>query len=295
MYKGLAVTGFFLLFSLLSATAQPCDSLRHLSPSPSAEAGEAAEAGEPIGEVESSLVTMRRGSDNNSVVLEVAGFGITLSGLTDERLKQRDSLIRRSRVNLILLGNRETGFNILTGLDYGAYPAGTEKFFDIRAGKSFHFSTLLAGLDCELGKRRRFGFSTGLQYTVDNYRLTDNSITLRREQGLIMPVTLDEKADKSKLRITSLGIPLNFTCKAARHLEISLSGYFDFTMGANSIYKKPKVKSSLSGVNTFRFSVGGAVTYHTIGLYARYSVTPLFASDAGPKVRPLSVGIYFSF
>ena len=71
---------------------------------------------------------MRRGSDNNSVVLEVAGFGITLSGLTDERLKQRDSLIRRSRVNLILLGNRETGFNILTGLDYGAYPAGTENF-----------------------------------------------------------------------------------------------------------------------------------------------------------------------
>ena len=131
MYKGLAVTGFFLLFSLLSATAQPCDSLRHLSPSPSPSPSPSAEAGEPIGEVESSLVTMRRGSDNNSVVLEVAGFGITLSGLTDERLKQRDSLIRRSRVNLILLGNRETGFNILTGLDYGAYPAGTEKFFDI--------------------------------------------------------------------------------------------------------------------------------------------------------------------
>lgn len=289
MYKGLAVTGFFLLFSLLSATAQPCDSLRHLSPSSSAEADE------PIGEVESNLVTMRRGSDNNSMVLEVAGFGITLSGLTDEKLKQRDSLIRRSRVNLIILGNRETGFNILTGLDYGAYPAGTEKFFDIRPGKSFHFSTLLAGLDCELGKRRQFGFSTGLQYTVDNFRLSDNSITLGREQGMIMPVTLDEKADKSKLRITSLGIPLTFSYEAARHLDLSLSGYFDFTMGVNSIYKKPKVKSSLSGVNVFRFSVGGAITYYRIGVYVRYSVMPLFASDAGLKVRPMSIGLFCRF
>lgn len=286
MYKKLAVTGFFLLCSLLSAAAQQRDSLRLLPPSPSVEAGE------PIGEVESDLVTMRRGSDNNSMVLEVAGFGITLSGLTDERLKQRDSLIRRSRVNLILLGARETGLNILTGVDYGAYPDGTEDFFDIRAGKSFHFSTLLAGLDCELGKRRRFGFSTGLQYTVDNYRLSDNSITLRREQGMITPEPLDEKADKSKLRITSLGIPLNFSYQAARHLDLSLSGYFDFTMGANSIYKKPKVKSSLSGVNAFRFSVGGAVTYYRIGVYVRYSVTPLFASDAGPKVRPMSIGLF---
>ena len=111
MYKKLAVTGFFLLCSLLSAAAQQRDSLRLLPPSPSVEAGE------PIGEVESDLVTMRRGSDNNSMVLEVAGFGITLSGLTDERLKQRDSLIRRSRGNFILLGARETGLNILTGVD----------------------------------------------------------------------------------------------------------------------------------------------------------------------------------
>ena len=290
MYKKLAaVTGLLLLCSLLSATAQQRDSLRFLSPSPSAEARE------PIGEMESNLVTMRRGSDDNSMVLEVAGFGITLSGLTDERLKQRDSLIRRSRVNLILLGARETGFNILTGVDYGAYPDGTEDFLDIRAGKSFHFSTLLAGLNCELGKRRRFGFSTGLQYTVDNFRLSDNSVTLGRKQGLITPVILDEKADKSKLRITSLGIPLYFSYQAARHLDISLSGYFDFTMGANSIYKKPKVKNSLSGVNTFRFSVGGAITYYRIGVYVRYSVTPLFESNAGPEVRPMSVGLFCRF
>ena len=289
MCKRFAFAGFFVMCTFFSAAAQPADSLHtevEVPPTP---------AGESIETVEDDLMTIRRGSDDNSMVLEVAGFGITLSGLTDERLKQRDSLIRRSRVNLILLGARETGFNILTGVDYGAYPDGTEDFLDIRAGKSFHFSTLLAGLNCELGKRRRFGFSTGLQYTVDNFRLSDNSVTLGRKQGMITPVILDEKADKSKLRITSLGIPLYFSYQAARHLDISLSGYFDFTMGANSIYKKPKVKNSLSGVNTFRFSVGGAITYYRIGVYVRYSVTPLFESNAGPEVRPMSVGLFCRF
>lgn len=287
MYKRLAVTGLFLLFSLLSAEAQQSDSLRLGTQDSSAAAGE------PIGEMKNSLITMRRGSDANSMVLEVAGFGITISGLTEEKIQKRDSLIRRSRISLILLSKRELGFNLPMGVDYGAYPAGTKEFFDIRGGKSIHFSTLLAGLNFELGKRRQFDLSTGLQYTVDNFRLSDNSIVLRREDGRIMPATLDKPADKSKLRITSLGIPVHFTYQATRYLELSVAGYFDFTMGANSIYKKPKVKESLSGVNLFRFGVGGFVTYHGVGVYVRYSVTPLFRSGIGPEVRPLSLGLFF--
>ena len=85
MYKKLAVTGFFLLCSLLSAAAQQRDSLRLLPPSPSVEAGE------PIGGVESDLVTMRRGSANNSMVREVAGFRMSPTGLTDPARNKRQS------------------------------------------------------------------------------------------------------------------------------------------------------------------------------------------------------------
>ena len=139
--------------------------------------------------------------------------------------------------------------------------------------------------------RRKFSITTGLSYAVDNYRLSDNSITLAYRDGKVVPQRLDGKADKSKLRTTSLGIPLHLAYQPVRHLTVSLSGYFDFTMGANSIYKRPKEKSSLSGVNDFRFGVGASVSYYNVGVYLRYGVTPLFKSSVGPKVHPLSIGL----
>ncbi|WP_417015645.1 hypothetical protein [Alistipes sp.] len=237
--------------------------------------------------VENDLMTLRRTSDD--VVLEVAGFGITLS--SREWLQPADPEQPRSRVSPTLLSGSEYGFIIPTGLDYGAYPTGSDRFFDLRSGKSFHLASTLIGLKVEMGRRRLFQFATGLRYTIDNYRLSDPSLTLGNDAGMVIPVTLDERADKSKLRVTSLGLPLGFSCQAARNLSVSVTGYFDFTMGANAIYKRPKVKNPLAGVNTFRFGVGVAVAYHSIGVYVRYSVTPLFEDRKGPGVRPLSIGL----
>lgn len=241
--------------------------------------------------VDTDLVALHRTSEGDEVVLEVGGFGLTLSGLSTEKRHERNSRIRKPRVNLIALSGTELGFNLPTGLDYAAYPAGTERFFDLDGGSSFHFSSTLVGMDIGLGKKQNTSFSFGLRYTVDNYRLSDRSITLGNQNGMITPVTLDERADKSKLRVTSLGIPLTFAHNPVKGLSLALTGYFDFTMGANAIYKKPKVKNPLSGVNPFRFGVGGSVTYYNVGFYIRYSVTPLFEKGAGPEVRPLSVGV----
>lgn len=142
-----------------------------------------------------------------------------------------------------------------------------------------------------LDRKRRFEFSTGLRYTVDNYRLSDNSITLGRDGGLVVPLPLDDKADKSKLRITSLGIPLQFSFDPVKHLRVAVVGYCDFTLGANAIYKKPKEKNSLSGVNPFQFGLGGSVSYRGFGVYVRYGVTSLFKSSAGPVCHPVSFGV----
>lgn len=285
MCKRIAFAGFFVMCTFFSAAAQPADSLHtevEVPPTP---------AGESIETVGDDLMTIRRGSDDNSMVLEVAGFGITLGTLSKEELYARAQRSDRSRFALVGLCGTEMGFNLPVEAGYGAYPADTEPFFDVQGGKSFHFSTMLVGLNCELGKRRWFDLSAGLGYTIDNFRLSDHSVALSRENGMIVPVRLDEKVSKSKLRITSLGVPVHFSYEAARNLSLSLTGYFDFTVGANSIYKSPKVKNSLSGVNTFRFGIGGSVTYHRVGLYIRYSVTPLFRNGVGPKVRPLSIGL----
>lgn len=251
----------------------------------------AADSLERIDTVDSDLVALRRTAGGDGVVLEVAGFGLTLSPLSEEKMKDRSARVKAPRFNMVALYKTEVGFNIPTGTDYGGYPAAETGFFDLRGGKSFHLSTTLVGLNCVIGRQRKFSITTGLSYAVDNYRLSDNSITLAYRDGKVVPQRLDGKADKSKLRTTSLGIPLHLAYQPVRHLTVSLSGYFDFTMGANSIYKRPKEKSSLSGVNDFRFGVGASVSYYNVGVYLRYGVTPLFKSSVGPKVHPLSIGL----
>lgn len=292
MNKRLVFTGLFIALTLF-ASAQTT------GPEPTAEAGadsmrittlDRDSLGQRIEGVDTDLVALRRTTDGDNVVLEVAGFGITLGRAADDVSGKRKEK-SYPRVCGLFFDGIEMGFNTLTGLDYAGYPTGSGDFLDIRAGNSFHLGVTPIGLNVDLGRKRKFAFSTGIRYTVDNYRLSDNSITLGRENGMIVPVPLDEKADKSKLRVTSLGIPLQFSCDVVRHLRIAVVGYCDFTLGSNAIYKKPKVKNGISGVNPFQFGLGGSVSYRGVGVYVRYGVTSLFKSDAGPTCHPVSFGL----
>lgn len=274
MNKRFVFTGIFILLALC-ASAQATDV-------------PAADSLRRIGDVDTGPVTMRRAADGEGMVLEVAGFGITL-GQASGGEKQKVKAL--PRVCGSFLSGVEMGFNFLTGADYAGYPAEAGDFLDVRGGNSFHFGITPVGLSVALDRKRRFEFSTGLRYTVDNYRLSDNSITLGRDGGMVVPLPLDDKADKSKFRITSLGFPLQFSFDPVRHLRVAVVGYCDFTLGANAIYKKPKEKDSLSGVNPFQFGLGGSVSYRGFGVYVRYGVTSLFKSSAGPVCHPVSFGV----
>lgn len=274
MNKRFVFAGIFILLALC-ASAQATDV-------------PAADSLRRIGDVDTGPVTMRRAADGEGMVLEVAGFGITL-GQASGGEKQKVKAL--PRVCGSFLSGVEMGFNFLTGADYAGYPAEAGDFLDVRGGNSFHFGIMPVGLSVALDRKRRFEFSTGLRYTVDNYRLSDNSITLGRDGGMVVPLPLDDKADKSKLRITSLGFPLQFSFDPVRHLRVAVVGYCDFTLGANAIYKKPKEKNSLSGVNPFQFGLGGSVSYRGFGVYVRYGVTSLFKSSAGPVCHPVSFGV----
>lgn len=274
MNKRFVFTGIFILLALC-ASAQATDV-------------PAADSLRRIGDVDTGPVTMRRAADGEGMVLEVAGFGITLGQASGDEKQKVKAL---PRVCGSFLSGVEMGFNFLTGADYAGYPAEAGDFLDVRGGNSFHFGIMPVGLSVALDRKRRFEFSTGLRYTVDNYRLSDNSITLGRDGGMVVPLPLDDKADKSKLRITSLGFPLQFSFDPVRHLRVAVVGYCDFTLGANAIYKKPKEKNSLSGVNPFQFGLGGSVSYRGFGVYVRYGVTSLFKSSAGPVCHPVSFGV----
>ena len=162
MNRHFIFAGIFMLLGLCAA-AQPADST-------------AVDSLLRIGDVDTGPVTMRRAADGDNMVLEVAGFGITIGPSTIQGASNRDTK-SRPRVCGLFFDGIEMGFNFLTGPDYAGYPAGTGDFLDVRGGNSFHFGVTPVGMSVRLDKRGKFEFSTGLRYTVDNYRLPDKILT----------------------------------------------------------------------------------------------------------------------
>lgn len=280
--------GILLLFP--AAMAQTPDSPAGAAEEPTGvEIRDRAEVGidslRRIDAVESDLIRMHGSGD--SVVLEVAGFGLTLGRTYMQRNFEQMS---RKRFWLGAVSSMEMGFTLLTGIDYRGYAAGQRGFLDQRLGPSFHFSFTVVNLGMALNRSHSWQLNLGLQYTLDNIRLSDNTITLDNEAGRLVPVVLESPADKSKIVYSSLGIPLRANWFPVKRLCVSAVAYSDFLLGADAIYKKPRRKHGISGLRGYQFGVGASVTYRGFGLYGRYSLTPLFDTSEGPECRTFSFG-----
>ena len=232
------------------------------------------------------LIRRRDGGRDGNMILEVAGFGLTLGHTPMQRME-----LKKPRVWFNAFSNIELGFTQLVGVDYSGYASGEKGFLDQRLGSSFHFSFSAVQLRLALNRSRSLCLGVGMQYTLDNYRLSDNTITLGNDGGRVVPVALDEPAGKSKAVTSSLGIPVRLTYTPAKHLRITAVAYSDFLLGADAIYKKPKEKNSLSGFRAYQFGVGLSVSYRGFGFFTRYGVTPLFKHNMGPDCHAFSFGV----
>ncbi|MCD8275496.1 MAG: hypothetical protein LUC96_11040 [Alistipes sp.] len=240
--------------------------------------------------VGSDLMTLRGGGREGNMVLEVAGFGLTL-GRAPETDSDADLVIKYGRVKLYFFNSGEFGFTKLVGVDYGGYAPEEKGFLEQKLGDSFHCAASVMQVQVALNKSRTLYFATDLRFALDNYRLADTGIRLSYEKGRLLPVALDEPADKSKFVTSSLGIPLRLIYKPFKHFQASVIAYSDFGIELTSLHKKPRVEYELSGLRTYRFGVGGTVSYYGIGIFASYGVTPLFKKHAGPECHTFSFGI----
>ena len=230
------------------------------------------------------LMSLRGDGREGSVVLEVAGFGLTL-GRAPETDSQADLVMRSGRVKLYFFNSGEFGFTKLVGVDYGGYAPEEKGFLDQKLGNSFHCAASVMQVQVALNKSRTLYFATDLRFAVDNYRLADAGIRLGYEKGRLLP------ADKSKFVTSSLGIPIRLIYKPFKHFQASVIAYSDFGIELTSLHKKPRVEYELSGLRTYQFGVGGTVSYYGIGIFASYGVTPLFKKHAGPECHTFSFGI----
>ena len=217
-----------------------------------------------IDTVDSDLIRLRDGGRDGNMILEVAGFGLTLGHTPMQRME-----LKKPRVWFNAFSNIDLGFTQLVGVDYSGYASGEKGFLDQRLGSSFHFSFSAVQLRLALNRSRSLG----------------------NDGGRVVPVALDEPAGKSKAVTSSLGIPVRLTYTPAKHLRITAVAYSDFLLGADAIYKKPKEKNSLSGFRAYQFGGGLSVSYRGFGFFTRYGVTPLFKHNMGPDCHAFSFGV----
>lgn len=239
-----------------------------------------------------------RSLNSSDFVIQIGGHDITFGQKGKNQhysYSCKDKRYRKASNNYLTLGtNIELGFNSLVNTSYSNYPSQYNGFLDLRGGKSIHFGIDLATIYMHLNQSNSLYLGLGMRIDCDNYTFSDN-ITIKKIGGTIMPIELDKDYKKSKLTATYFGIPLYLRCNISRGLRLTLNGYADILLNSHTKYKKPKHKENISCLNPVQFGFGGALSYHHLGLYIKYSASPLFKNEYGPKAHLLSAGFAIGF
>lgn len=237
---------------------------------------------------------MKLRPEGNELRVEAAGFGITIGkkATITEDSYYSDCIQYLPRVTTRFgIAYMELGFDLMPGTSYSGSWSGMGDVLNLHTAKSIRFAWTPFEAVVRLDRRGTVSFGAGIRFTWDNYRFTRN-ITLANDiTGSLMPVELHGDIVKSKLTQTWLGIPLRLTFHPGGNVRISLTGSPELLLENHTKYKYPKTKSRISGLEQFRFTVGGAITVHKFGIYCNYSVTPLFTPSVPVDANILSIGL----
>lgn len=191
------------------------------------------------------------------------------------------------------------GFNSFAKTDYSMYNPSDKDFMSLNQGKSLEFDFNFYQFDLGLGKY--VGFVSGMGFSFNNYRF-ENPYTLKRGQQLTEPMALNpENLSKTKLAVSYLNVPLllEFQIPMKHHedqLYISGGLIGGVKLGSHTKVKygdkKEKDRSGFN-INSFNYAATARIGYKDFGLFAKYSLTPLFQSGKGPDLTPFTIGISF--
>lgn len=243
-------------------------------------------------------------SDRGELRLEIAGYGITLGNRDADESKaagnEAAALSEKPEKKPLKrfhgcfgFTDWEIGIPLLVNTTYGPAWAGEGEFLETSTRKSFSFGYTLLSLRYMLDRNGHWWLSTGVRGNIYDIVLSGKQ-TIRYTDGMIHALELDPSTKKSKLSFTTLGIPLMLTCSVS-DFRITLRASGNLYTSYRAVHKKPKEKYELRGVEPWSWNIGGAITYHKIGVSFDYALTPLFRSDVGPETHLFTFGICFGF
>jgi hypothetical protein len=192
----------------------------------------------------------------------------------------------------------DLGFNGYTNEDYSMYDV--DDFMSIKQEKSYEVGLNL--LEFNIGLHQpNIGLVTGLGFAFNDYKF-ENRYTIYRDVDRTEPIYLTyDDLEKTKLSVQYLNVPLllEFHIPVNNH-----EGHIYVNagvLGAVKIGSHTKVKHGDSkdkdhdgfNINSFKYDATARIGYKGFGLYAKYSLVPLFESGKGPELTPFTIGFSF--
>tara|TARA_B100000809_G_scaffold243193_1_gene267976 strand:+ start:978 stop:1880 length:903 start_codon:yes stop_codon:yes gene_type:complete len=230
-------------------------------------------------------------------------------GVSDTLLVEEDDSDSKNKKNsdngedLTYWNGIDFGINTLVNMNQGT--TFNNKFLEIDPAQSFNLSLNI------LEKRIRFGSDyvglvTGLGFNFSRYGFkNDYTLTTSADSTWGVIDTLNNYT-KNQLRTTYLNVPLllhfNTSKREDKNFHMSLGVIGGVRLSSKTFKKydvfggeqKDKIKGRYN-LNPFQLNATARLGYKDFGLFANYSLLPLFETGLTEQAFPLTAGLTFSF
>ena len=270
-----------------------------------------------IQEVDADSTLKRNNSSNievNGKIIEIANnHGDTVViRIGDEILRfprnnRKEKRTEKKEMRINCFQGHYAGLNFgkpqLINTDYGMYADPYNEFMDLNSKNSIEFNINFAEKQFALNKQKSIGLVTGLGLSWGNYHF-ENKITLDKQNGMIVPVSLSNlnKIKKSKLLALYLDLPmmLEFQLRESNTkapLYFAVGGIAGVKLGSHTKIKHSNGKDKDHGsfyLSPFRYGATVRVGYENIYIYGNYYANDFFESNRGPIMNQYTIGIGFT-
>ena len=199
------------------------------------------------------------------------------------------------------------GLSNFVDKDFSLSRDAAEQYLDLNTGKSWNMNFNFAQHSINF-VNNKFGMVTGLGLEWNYYRFDNDNSIEEDADGIIVERVLDPNwnVEKSKLSTTYATIPLLLEIHSSSYshsgVVFSAGVIGGLKLGSNTkvVYKedsdknKDKTKDDFN-LSPFRYGVHARLGVGDWMIYGTYYLTPMFESNKGPELYPISVGFALSF
>jgi hypothetical protein len=231
----------------------------------------------------------------------------TEEDLREERATNRQRLTYWSGVDV--------GFSMLRTADGGTTMRGDNDWLDLDYSRSliwrFNIIEEKINLIAREGKPI-LGLVVGAGFTYASYGLSKNTRVVSNTNAFpdttfgFADTSLAYSYSKNKMRMSYIQVPLllevNTSTDPDRNFHIAAGAIVGWNMGTVIKHKydvegrthKDRTKGDFN-TQPFTLDLTARMGYRNFGVWASYSLTPLFEDGRGPEVYPMSFGVSFTF